>query len=82
MTFIQNYDEKKIENEDKNILGNKNSPPKNSHEAEENLRSPPTWIKCPLTNTDKTKQLESEIQKLRIKMGKNLKVMKMYWTQK
>lgn len=28
MTFIQNYYEKKIENEGKNILGNKNSPPK------------------------------------------------------
>lgn len=42
MTFIQNYYEKKIESEDKNILGNKNYLPKNSHEAEENLRSPPT----------------------------------------
>lgn len=27
MTFIQNYYEKKIENEDQNNLGNENSPP-------------------------------------------------------
>lgn len=44
MTLIQNYYEKKIENENQNVLGNENSPPpkKNNHEAEENVYSPPT----------------------------------------
>lgn len=43
MTLIQNYYEKKIENENQKVSGNENSPPqKNNHEAEENVYSPPT----------------------------------------
>lgn len=42
MTFIQNYYEKKIENENQNVSGNENFPSqKNNHEAEENVYSPP-----------------------------------------